>query len=120
KSIAFPLISAGIYHYPREQALAVALDEIQRFLMRHEIDVTMVLYGHSTAELGYRLQKDLKSYIDDHYVEEHYYNRQQVDYDIRPKAAPIRMPQGQILSQQEFRIDFPKEETFSEALLKLI
>jgi O-acetyl-ADP-ribose deacetylase (regulator of RNase III) len=120
KSIAFPLISAGIYHYPREQALAVALDEIQRFLMRHEMDVTMVLYGHSTAELGYRLQKDLKSYIDDHYVEEHYYKRQQVDFDNMLMAPPERVYRDHIPSLYQPAIDIREEETFSEALLKLI
>ncbi len=116
KSIAFPLISAGIYHYPREQALAVALDEIQRYLMRHEMDVTMVLYGHSTAELGYRLQKDLKSYIDDHYVEEHYYRRLNTEM---MQALPA-LKQAQYEYQENLSITFPEEETFSQALLKLI
>jgi O-acetyl-ADP-ribose deacetylase (regulator of RNase III) len=120
KSLAFPLISAGIYNYPRQEALAVALDEIQRYLMDHELDVTMVLYGHSTAELGYKLFKDLKSYIDDHYVEEHYYRRQHVDFEYLPKVAPSMIRQGEVESADQFSIDFPEEVTFSEALLKLI
>ena len=120
KSIAFPLISAGIYNYPREQALAVALDEIQRYLMRQEMDVTMVLYGHSTAELGYRLQKDLKSYIDDHYVEEHYYRRQQADFENRIMAAPEMVSVDFSRGLYQLADEIPEEETFSEALLKLI
>jgi len=120
KSIAFPLISAGIYHYPREQALAVALDEIQRYLMRYEMDVTMVLYGHSTAELGYRLQKDLKSYIDDHYVEEHYYRRFNTEILSDMLQAPPALRQVQYEYQENLPIIFPEEETFSQALLKLI
>ena len=120
KSVAFPLISAGIYHYPRQEALAIALDEIQRYLMDHELDVTMVLYGHSTAKLGYKLQKDLKSYIDDHYVEEHYYRRLPQESEYLPMAAPAMMRQGQAESLDELTIDFPQEVTFSEALLKLI
>jgi len=120
KSVAFPLISAGIYHYPRQEALAIALDEIQRYLMDHELDVTMVLYGHSTAELGYKLQKDLKSYIDDHYVEEHYYRRLPQESEYLPMAAPAMMRQGSDEILQEIKIDFPHEVTFSEALLKLI
>ena len=120
KSVAFPLISAGIYHYPRQEALAIALDEIQRYLMDHELDVTMVLYGHSTAELGYKLQKDLKSYIDDHYVEEHYYRRLPQESEDLPMAAPAMMRQGSDEILQEIKIDFPHEVTFSEALLKLI
>lgn len=120
KSLAFPLISAGIYNYPREQALAIALDEIQRYLMDHELDVTMVLYGHSTAELGYRLKKDLVSYIDDRYVEEHYYRRQQADFDNMVMAAPEMARQDRIEGLYQLAIDIREEVTFSEALLKLI
>ena len=119
-SLAFPLISAGIYHYPRQEALAIALDEIQRYLMDHELDVTMVLYGHSTAELGYKLFKDLRSYIDDHYVEEHYYKRQQGEFENLSMPAPARLQKGPVKSQYELSFDFPEEVTFSEALLKLI
>jgi len=88
--------------------------------MDHELDVTMVLYGHSTAELGYKLQKDLKSYIDDHYVEEHYYRRLPQESEDLPMAAPAMMRQGSDEILQEIKIDFPHEVTFSEALLKLI
>jgi O-acetyl-ADP-ribose deacetylase (regulator of RNase III) len=119
-SIAFPLISAGIYNYPRQQALAIALDEIQRYLMEYELDVTMVLYGHSTTELGLKLQKDLVSYIDDHYVEEHYFNRSMAQSQFERMLAPTMAREGRIKSLQEIQIDFPKEETFSQALLNLI
>lgn len=44
-SIAFPLISAGIYGYPKEQAQRVAVSEIEGFLKEHEIKVSLVLFG---------------------------------------------------------------------------
>lgn len=44
-SIAFPLISAGIYGYPKEQALKTAVLEIERFLEKQELQVYMVLFG---------------------------------------------------------------------------
>lgn len=43
-SIAFPLISAGIYGYPKEQALKTAVSEIERFLEKQELQVYMVLF----------------------------------------------------------------------------
>lgn len=43
-SIAFPLISSGIYGYPREQALQVAEEAIQEFLCTHDMQVYLALF----------------------------------------------------------------------------
>ncbi|KRL14378.1 macro domain-containing protein [Schleiferilactobacillus perolens] len=47
RSIAFPLISSGIYGYPKEQALQVATNTINEFLTHHELDVVIALFGDS-------------------------------------------------------------------------
>ena len=44
ESIAFPLISSGIFGYPKEQALSVAVSEIESFLQKHDLEVFLVLY----------------------------------------------------------------------------
>lgn len=44
ESVAFPLISAGIYGYPKDQAMQVAADAIREFLSDHDMTVYLVLY----------------------------------------------------------------------------
>ena len=49
KSIAFPLISSGVYGYPREDALDIAVKAIREFLEEHELTVYLVLYKGRAA-----------------------------------------------------------------------
>lgn len=139
ESIAFPLISSGTYGYPYEQALAVALDEINRFLFNEDMQVTLVMFDTTATRLGFMLRKDLASYIDDNYVDEHTdlnrrrnFNRPYPPQPMMQKDMLRESPKppreyGQIypsLSMPDSGVDeklvFPKEKTFSEALLNLI
>ena len=69
-SVAYPLISSGIYGYPVAEALRVAREETEAFLERAEdVDVTLVVFDRSTIALGAEGLDGLRSYIDDTYVE---------------------------------------------------
>ena len=70
-SVAFPLISAGIYGYPRAEALRVAADAISDFLAAHdgpEMTVYLVVYGRNADLISAELRGDVSGFLDEHYV----------------------------------------------------
>jgi O-acetyl-ADP-ribose deacetylase (regulator of RNase III) len=71
ESIAFPLISSGIYGYPKEDALRVASDAIGEFLSEHEMNVFLAVFDSSAFRISEQLLGDVQSYIDETYVETH-------------------------------------------------
>ena len=52
QSVAFPLISSGIFGYPKEQAVAVAISAIETFLLENVMDVFLVLFDEETYRLA--------------------------------------------------------------------
>ena len=71
ETVAFPLISSGIYGYPKDQALRVAVDTIGEFLMENDMTVYIVIFDRATYQISGKLFADIAEYIDDHYVDEH-------------------------------------------------
>lgn len=72
KSVAFPLISAGAYGYPKEQALQIAVSEICKFLILNEMLVYIVVFDRDCFRVSKKLIHDITEYIDECYVEAHY------------------------------------------------
>ena len=58
-TVAFPLISAGVYGYPKEQALTVAVETIRAFLMNNEMSITLVLFDAEACQIAKELFEDL-------------------------------------------------------------
>jgi len=85
ESIAFPLISSGIYGYPKDEALLVATSAIRDFLKDHDLDVTLVVFDKSAYKISSRLIGEVESYIDEHYVDTHKINRRQL-LDVEHQA----------------------------------
>lgn len=67
RSIAFPLISTGVYGFPKDKALDIALSEIRTFLETSEMDVTLVVFNRSAYQLSETLTESVRQFIDDNY-----------------------------------------------------
>lgn len=56
RSIAFPLISSGIYGYPAQEALAVAVTTIKNFLQTHDMEIFLAVINPNLIALFNRLE----------------------------------------------------------------
>ena len=71
ETVAFPLISSGIFGYPKDQALRVAVDTIGEFLLHNDMTVYLVIFDRKAYQISGKLFADIAEYIDDHYVDAH-------------------------------------------------
>jgi O-acetyl-ADP-ribose deacetylase (regulator of RNase III) len=114
ESIAFPLISSGIYGYPKDQALEVAISEIRRFLQDHEMLVYLVVFDQKSFVISEALANSINSYIDEHYVEEMAVRYPRLEQEVILHEAETKLP----ASLEDFLADI--DEPFSVRLLRFI
>ena len=133
ESIAFPLISSGIYGYPKEEALQVATAAIQDFLINNDIDITLVVFDKSAFTVSRELLGAVESYIDEHYVDTHQIKRRKL-LDVERQAISEADERANIFNEPLLEemlapIGAPAplddlvgnlDEPFSQMLLRLI
>ena len=122
ETVAFPLISSGVFGYPKDQALRVAVDAISKFLTENDMTVYIVIFDRAAYQIGNKLFADIAAYIDDHYVDAHTDSR-------RERMRRMGVVESRMLTAYE---DAPMATSgldealahldtgFSETLLKLI
>ncbi len=124
KSIAFPLISSGIYGYPKDQALRIAVEQIRKFLLDNEMMVYLVIFDRKAYEIRDSLYSDIATYIDDRYVDEHSdsLSLQRVRFRefenacLKEESVPLSSANQKTIKDWLDGID----ESFSEMLLRKI
>ncbi len=118
KSIAFPLISAGNYGYPKDEALHIAVSTIQSFLLKHEMMVYLVVFDKQVYQLSTQLFQSVNQYIDDHYVDERVYKQRNMsdEFEMNRSFSYSRLESSKSLDDALLELD----ESFSQSLLKLI
>lgn len=100
ETVAFPLISSGIYGYPKDQALRIAMDTISEFLFEHEMLVYLVIFDKASYQIGEKLFQDIAAYIDDQYEKDHTdYKRENLRMQMpmemsMPASMSAPMPQS--------------------------
>ena len=123
ETVAFPLISSGIFGYPKDQALRVAVDTISEFLAENDMTVYLVIFSRAAYQIGNKLFADIAAYIDDHYVDAHTDSR-------RERLRRMSVLEGRALSAGAAAAPMVADNLddllahldagFSETLLKLI
>ncbi len=66
ESIAFPLISTGVYGFPKELALKIFTGVIYDFLMTSDMLVTLVVYDDESFNISTKVFSHVDDYISDY------------------------------------------------------
>ncbi|WP_037324725.1 macro domain-containing protein, partial [Ruminococcus flavefaciens] len=135
ESIAFPLIATGVYGFPKNEALDIALSEIGKFLLTHDMEIILVVFDKESFQISEQLMGEIDQYIDEFGIKELYtdeytertdmYRRrrlqEQADYEIDEEISSAYAP---IIAEND---DSSLEdildntgETFQQCLLRLI
>lgn len=121
ESIAFPLISSGIYGYPKEEALQTAVAAIKEFLAEHDMEVYLAIFDRASFSVSEKLLGTVESYIDENYVDTHSVDKREVS-DMLCETTQLLLGEpgsAMKLSGLDDLVD-DLDEPFNTTLLRLI
>lgn len=124
ESIAFPLISTGIFGYPKEEALRIAISEIEAFLIDHEMHIYLVVFDKQSFGISEKLYQSIAAFINENEVTElekkdsRYRRVSEPETRLYPQMEENRVEAPIDISLEDFFEDM--DESFSERLLRFI
>mgnify|MGYP004710900027 CR=1 FL=1 len=124
ETVAFPLISSGVYGYPKEEALQAAVNEIGKFLLDHDMLVYIAVFDKDCFRVSKKLIADITEYIDEYYVETHCIGRSTtlLSFPLGEESVPLSdmgMPKAAASFSLEDAVNM-LDESFSQMLLRKI
>lgn len=110
RSVAFPLLSAGNYGFPKAVALQIAVSAFSAFLMDHEMRIILAVFDRDAFALSEKLFQSVRSYIDEHYIRAKLLE----EYNLSGEAAsedalPRRMEEERNLRGTRFSAPMPSD-----------
>ncbi|MFC2301786.1 macro domain-containing protein [Selenomonas artemidis] len=131
KTVAFPLISAGIFGCPVEAALETAVGAISEYVLRHDMTVYLVVFDRKSFQRSGHLFDDVRAYIDENYAaraaaRDMRTAEEEPIFEVRrPRGAGARPPRrliglGTGTASSLGRWLGRRDETFSERLIHYI
>lgn len=135
ETVAFPLISSGVYGYPKTKALRAAVDTIGAFLLENDMTVYLVIFDRDAYQISGKLFADIAAYIDDCYVDTHtdslseqMRRRQIAPMCAKPSATPMEKKKeipsilecSLVSDDSLYGVLQMIDESFSEMLLRKI
>lgn len=117
RTLATPLLSSGSYRFPKDTALKIAKNSIEKFLAENpskDLDVQLVLYDSESQSVSQQLFGIIEDYI-------------QIHYEFSPIAleSDAEIPECRICASTEQKLskildDAKEEETFRDRMDELM
>lgn len=108
ESIAFPLIATGIYGFPKDEALQIAISVFSEFLVDSDMEITLVVFDEKSFVLSDKIFSGVEEFIDNNYVTKKVYEEYETEDETRMLLDDDRLGAGPRLMAARSSASMPK------------